>query len=90
MENQGNDALSNWRRELSRILFYGTANVIVSGITQGRMGLWGKTKVFGKAAVRTKPAPASVKQPVVNEYREPDLLDHIYAGFGVLRPPRHR
>ena len=32
MENQGNDALSNWRRELRRTLFYGTANVLLSGI----------------------------------------------------------
>ena len=88
MEDQGNDALPNWRRELSRTLFYGTANVILSGITQGRMGLLAKPKVGERFAVPTRPAPVSVNRPVVIEYREPDVLDHIYANLGILRPPR--
>jgi hypothetical protein len=86
MENQRNDALSNWRRELGRTLFYGTANVILSGITQGRMGLLPKPKVGERVAVPTRSAPVSVNRPV--EYKEPDPLDHTYAIFGILRPPR--
>ena len=89
MEDQGNDALPNWRRELRRTLFCGTANVILSGITQGRLGLLRKPKTSEKAAVPTKLASVSVNRPVVKEYREPDPLDQIYARLGILRPPRH-
>jgi hypothetical protein len=56
-------------------------------MSQGRRGLLPKQSKT--PAMPTKPAPSPVYRPVDEKAKEPDLLDHIYASYGILRPPRH-
>ena len=86
MENEGNNTRPTWPQGLFRIAVFGAANVVLN-MSQGRRGLLPKQSKT--PAMPTKPAPSPVYRPVDEKAKEPDLLDHIYASYGILRPPRH-
>ena len=78
-----------WLRGLGRILFFGGLNVALGAVSGGQIGFPPKAKIKRPVPTPTKPLPTFSTRPVEEEYREPDLLDHIYKDLGILRPPRH-
>ena len=92
MEDQENIAPSAWRRELRRTLLYGTANVVLSGISEGRLSLLAKaSRPRLPIPASPKQAPLPVSRPAAKKHREPDLLEQVCLCYGIGRwPPRRR